>query len=279
MIIPLECAMEPLRLVILGSMYFAAVAWASGCTGLGFSDDDDDDDTSSEADDDASDDHTSDDDDDTSDDDTSTGDDDTSDDDTSTGDDDTADQLEGLVYFLDLADESFEFTEPAGVGALLQSQIPDDDGAVFAATSIGSGSIEMLFGAALVLNPAGAEQDWIWEQTDHPTYSATGSWSGLSFDVGPFEMTIEISGADVWFGDAQLSGTYTADGSEVHDAEAHLTVDTTDLSDVVGMDLCALLTCVSCPASCPNQGDHCVQVVAEGGTCPLLDGLYLVEWP
>jgi len=205
----------------------------------------------------------------------STGDDDTG----STGDDDTADPLLDLVYFLDLGDESFEFTEPASMGALLQSQIPRDDGAVFAATDITGGSVDMLFGAAIVLNPLGDPPDWIWEQTDHSTTTASGSWSGSSFSVGPFATSIEISGADVWFGDAQFSGTYAADGSEVTGADVHMQVDTTHLSDVVGMDLCSLLTCTTCPAGCPNPGDNCVQVVAEGGTCPLLDGLYLVEWP
>jgi len=212
----------------------------------------------------------------TSDDDTgSTGDDDTG----SAGDDDTADALLDQVYFLDLGDSSFEFTEPAGMGALLQSQIPRDDGAVFAATTIGGGSVEMLFGAAIVLNPLGDPPDWIWEQTDHPTTTASGSWSGTSFSVGPFATSIEISGTDVWFGDAQFSGTYAADGSEVTGADVDMLVDTTHLSDVVGIDLCTLIACTTCPAGCPNSGDNCIRVVAEGGTCPLLEDLYLVEWP
>ena len=257
--------------------YFPLVAMLTGSLGcqlgLGTNLPSGDDDTFGSA---GDDDVAMDDDDDDADDDTgSTGDDDTG----STGDDDTADALLELVYFLDLGDESFEFTEPAGMGVLLQAEVPRDDGAVFTATSIGGGSVNMLFGAAIVLNPLGDPSDWIWEQTDHPTTTTSGSWTGHSFSVGPFATSIEISGTDVWFGDAQFSGTYATDGSEVTGADVEMQVDTTYLSTIVGTDLCSLLTCTTCPAGCPNPGDNCVRVVAEGGTCPLLDDIYLVEWP
>ena len=260
----------PLALALLAIVY-------PGCQ-LGFGDGPVDDDTVWDDDDFSS----LDDDDDAGDDDASHGDDDAGgDDDDATGDDDdaTGDPLLDLVYFLDLGNEAFEFTEPAGLGALLQSQIPRDDGAVFAATSIHSGSIEMLFGAAVVLNPNGNPDDWIWEQTDHPTSDTSGSWTGLSFDVGTFEMTIQIDAMDVWFGDGQFSGTYAADGSVVSHAHVEFSVDTTPLDDVVGMDICSMATCETCPSGSPNPGVNCLRVVAEGGTCPLLDALYLVEFP
>jgi hypothetical protein len=259
-----------------------AALWLAGCGPLGFGDEDDDD-TSGQPDDDTS----TDDDDDTStgDDDTTAGDDDddttAGDDDTTPGDDDddTGEALLELVYFLDLADESFDFVEPAGLGFLLQSQIPEDDGAVFTATSMVGGTVNMLFGAAMVLNPAGHPDDWIWEQTDHDTSNASGSWASLQYDVGPFAMVIEIDGTDVWFGDAWFSGTYAADGSEITDVDMSFMVDTTPLDEIVGMDICSMAACTTCPAGCPNPGDGCVQVNATGGTCPLLEGLYLVEMP
>jgi len=195
-------------------------------------------------------------------------------------DDDTApDERIGLVYFLDLSDESFTFVEPAGLGLLLQTQIPDDDGAVFAADSLVGGTVNMMFGAAMVLNPAGNPAHWIWEQTEHDTSYASGTWNDPQFQVGPFAMYITIDAVDVWFGDAWLSGSYAADASEVTGAEVSFLVDTTPLDDLVGMDICSLATCTTCPAGCPNPGDECVQVTATGGTCPLLDGLQLVELP
>ncbi len=246
-----------------------------GCQ-LGFGDGPVDDDTASD-----DDDFSTLDDDDASHGDDDQADDDHADDDTASDDDDdaTGDALLDQVYFLDLGNEAFEFTEPAGLGVLLQSQIPRDDGAVFAAESIGGGSIQMLFGAAVVLNPNGDPGDWIWEQTDHPTSLSSGSWSGLDFDVGTFEMTIQIDEMDVWFGDAQFSGTYASDGSVVNQARVEFSVDTTPLDDVVGMDICSMAACENCPTGSPTAGMHCLRVVAEGGTCPLLDGLYLVEFP
>jgi hypothetical protein len=264
------------RLPILAACVFATLATLQlGCQ-LGFGDGPVDDDTAADDDDISSldDDDQADDDDASSDDD-----DDQADDDDDQADDDDEDPLEGLVYFLDLGSDGFEFTEPAGLGVLLQSQIPRDDGAVFAATNIAGSSIEMLFGAAIVLNPNGNPDDWLWEQTDHDTSEANGSWSGLSFDVGSFEMVIQIDAMDVWFGDGQFSGTYASDGSVVSGARVEFSVDTTPLDDVVGMDICSMATCETCPAGSPNPGVNCLRIVAVNGTCPLLDGLYLVEFP
>lgn len=260
------------RLPIVATIALATLATLPlGCQ-LGFGDgpaDDDtdwDDDDFSGLDDDQADDDTG-----------SHGDDDDQADDDASSDDD--DPLEGLVYYLDLGSDGFEFTEPAGLGVLLQSQIPRDDGAVFAATDIAGSAIQMLFGAAIVLNPNGHPDDWLWEQTDHATSEGSGSWSGLSFDVDSFEMTIQIDAMDVWFGDGQFSGVYAADGSVVSGARVEFSVDTTPLDDVVGMDICSMATCENCPTGSPNPGVNCLRVVAEGGTCPLLDGLYLVEFP
>ena len=236
--------------------------------------------TAVEDDDDASDDDTGDDDDNAGDDDTGdddTGDDDTADDDT--GDDDTDDDIIGDVYFLDLADPSFTMTEPAGLGAVLQGMLPDDDGAVFTTSAINGSQIDMMFGAAYVLNPNGDEEDWVWEQSDHTTTTGTGSWDGSSFDMQPFSLSIVIDGQDVFLGDAEFTGTYAADGSAVNNTRLSVLMDAVVLSEQYGADLCALLTCETCPNGAPNPGENCLRVTAEGGTCSLLEDLALVSMP
>jgi len=205
-------------------------------------------------------------------------------DDDAGGDDDDAgaDDPIGMVdraYFLDLGGEDFEFLQPAGVGALLQGQIPRDEGLVFAATALDGGALEVRIGATMVANPDDPPADWVWVQVDEPTDELAGVWSPPWFGVGPFSRTVTINGWDVWFGEVLVSGTYRADGSAVIETHVEFTLDAVDLAEATGLDLCALDGCIPCPVDCPHQGENCVRMVSDFGTCPALDDLALEPIP
>jgi len=200
------------------------------------------------------------------------GDDDTED----TCDDNLADELRDIVFFLDLGDESFEFVEPAGLGPLLQAEIPRDDGAIFSTVGMEACDVEMLFGAGVVTNPESPQADWVWEQTDQTTVLAYGGRAGPQFEIGPFAITTTINDLDVWMGDALMLGRFLPDGTAVEDAVLDFVLDTTEFEPILGFDLCDLASCEPCPASCPHQGPVCLHVVAQGGTCPRIEGMVML---
>jgi len=216
------------------------------------------------------------------------GDDDAAGDDDTTGwppgDDDGADDDDpvGMVdraYFLDLGGDDFEFLLPVGAGEMLQSQIPRHEGLVFAVTALDGSDLEVRIGSARATNPDDPTADWVWAQSDDPTDDLPGIWNPPWFGVGPFTRSVAISGWDVWFGEVLVGGTYHADGSAVIETHVEFTLDAIDLAEATGVDLCALDGCVSCPASCPHQGESCVRMVADFGTCPALDDLILEPIP
>ena len=287
--------MTPTRLLLRSLPLMAASMWILGCPEPYVTDDDDDtyedDDT---GDDDTGDDDTGDDDtgaDDTGDDDTGdddTGDDDTGDDDTGdddSGDDDTVDPnpLVDNVYLVDLVNGGFVITEPAGVGALLQGYLPDDQAIIFSATDIddGAGTIDVLIGAADKVNPN------TWQQQAAPTIAETGSWTNPDFEVGPTTLTLDLGGTPAWMGDAIFGGWYAPSGQEVLDTYLLAELDTVGLDVAIGQDpgfICNLLgalgiQCQTCPPNAPNPGANCITVVAEEGTCPLLPGMAMQAYP
>ena len=261
----------------------------------------------SEGDDDAAgdDDATADDDDATADDDDATpddddvaddDDDDVADDDDA-GDDDTSDDIDastvvGLTYMLDIGNGGFTFTEPAGIGAVLGlflGQLPEDQGIIFTAESIdqGAGTVDILIGSGLVSNPNDDPANWIWEQSNGSTTDADGTWINPSFGAGPADMVFDAGAGVVWLGDVLFGGTYAADGSQVNDSSLAGLMDTIPFDEMLGFDpggLCATLgglsiPCETCPPASPHQGDFCLYLVAEGGTCPLMAGLTMVPVP
>jgi hypothetical protein len=185
-----------------------------------------------------------------------------------------AGDVTGLTYLLDLGATTTTVIEPAGsIGGTLQALMPDDQGVLFGARSVQGGNIEMVFGAGMVANPDDPPGQWQWIQTNHPTVTSTGSWADPVFDVGPLSMTIEIDGTGVWIGDATLAGEYTADATEVIDAEVSMLVDTVPLVDVLGWDPCDVVQCVACPSSAPHSGAVCARITAEVGSSPEIEGL------
>jgi len=271
----------------------AAFAWILGCPDP-YTQDDDDDQVEDDDDDDTGDDDTGDDDtgdDDTGDDDTGdddTGDDDTGDDDTGdddTGDDDTVDPnpLVDQAYLVDLVNGGFVITEPAGVGALLQNYLPEDQGIIFSALDIddGAGTIDLLIGAATQINPT------TWEQQVAPTIFEVGDWTNPGFEVGPTTLTLDLGGTPAWMGDAVFGGWYAPGGQTVNDTYLEAELDTVGLDLALGQNagfICSLLVvmgiqCQNCPPNAPNPGANCITVVAEQGTCPLIPGLTMQEYP
>ena len=267
-----------------------------GCAGDVADDDVADDDV---ADDDASDDDTSDGDaadDDAADDDVA--DDDAADDDVAdddAGDDDTGVDpvaMEDLVYLLDFAGGTFNFTEPAGIGTVLSlflGQLPEDQGVIYTADEIddGAGTVHVLISSGSVTNPLDDPSSWVWAQNDGPTTDTNGIWNNPAFVAGPADMTFDAGDATVWMGDVEFGGAYLPDGSSMVDVQLAGNIDTVAFDDMLGQDaglICATLSgfgipCVTCPASSPHQGDYCLYVVADSGVCPMLAGLTLVAVP
>ena len=220
----------------------------------------------------------------TADDDDDDDDDATGDDDDDTGDDDTGPsvELEGLVYFLDMARGDFEFTDPDGAGALIPSLHPSDAGNIFSATSIdeGAGTIELLVGSATMVDDS--VDPAIWEQGTLPTMVLPGTYDGLSFEAGPADLIFDFEASPAYLWGLTVSGTYTADGTAIESTALEAMVDLAPYDAYFGWDpgsLCDALNdaidaeCVDCPADGPNQGPYCIFLAAHSGTCPLLEGM------
>jgi len=267
----------------------------SGCPAETTDDDDaSDDDVADDdvADDDASDDDVADDD--ASDDDVA--DDDVADDDA--GDDDTGGTgvdpatMEGLTYLLDIGGGTFTFTEPAGIGTVISlflGQLPETEGIIYTADEIdeGAGTVHVLISSGSVTNPDNDPSTWVWEQNTGPTTDTNGTWNNPAFEAGPADMNFDAGGVDVWIGDVEFGGAYLPDGSAMVNVQLGGMIDTVAFDDMLGQNpglICTTLggfgiTCVTCPATSPHQGDYCIYLVAEGGTCPLLAGLTMVAVP
>ncbi len=224
-------------------------------------------------------------DDDDDDDDATGDDDDTGDDDT--GDDDTGPpvELEGLVYFLDMARGDFVFTEPTGAGALIPSMHPTDAGNIFSASSIdeGAGTLELLVGSATLVDDS--VEPAVWEQGTLPTMSMSGTIDGLTFEAGPADLIFDFEDAPAHLWGLTVSGTYATDGSAIEATALEAMVDLAPYDTYFGWDpgsLCDALEdigaeCVDCPADGPNQGPYCIFLAANSGTCPLLEGMTMTE--
>ncbi len=225
--------------------------------------------------------------DDDDDDDDATGDDDddvTDDDD----DDDTSPtvELEGLVYFLDLARGEFQFTEPEGAGTMIPALHPSDAGNIFSGVTIdeAGGTIEIMVGSASVVDDS--VDPAVWEQGTLPTMVLSGTYDGLSFEAGPADVVFDFEQSPAHLWGLTVSGTYAIDGRTIEGTSIAALVDLAPYDSYFGWDpgsLCDALNdsidaeCVDCPADGPNQGPYCIQLAAHSGTCPLLEGLTMTE--
>jgi hypothetical protein len=265
-------------------MMMGARLWIVGCP----EDDDDsaDDDT---ADDDTGDDDTGDDD--SGDDDS--GDDDSGDDDS--GDDDTTmdpvvgDDMEGRTYFMNLGSAT-TFT-PAEVGSTLQGALPTDSGLIFSFTDIDDtkGLLTMLMGAGGDMNGGG---DWDGWMQDPSTNTGGGGpypfWSNPDWTFGPIpDLAIVLGTTPVYMGSTTFGGYFVADGSSIEGFVFDTLADTAAIDGMqslpVGTTCQAMAAlghpCVACPGG-PNVGAvQCLNIIAEGASCPELNGLTMVTVP
>jgi hypothetical protein len=261
------------RLLLLGTL-LTALLWAMGCP------DEDDDDA---ADDDAGDDDAADDD---------AGDDDSGDDDS--GDDDSGDddvdphEMLGKTYLLDLGGGGFQYTPD--VGGALGVLLPDDSGVAFSATAIdeGAGTIELLIGSVMVEDPELDPSQWVWVQTAAETTTTSGNWYNPGFDGGPTDILLESGGVPIWISQLVFGGQYPLDGAIIEDTTLEGMVDLASFDEMLGSKpgfICGMLEvtqiyCTTCPLGSPHEGlDYCLDLDAEGGTCPLVEGVELVPVP
>jgi hypothetical protein len=178
------------------------------------------------------------------------------------GESDPAD-LNGRTYVLDLAGGNF--VQPAGVGALLQTQLTVD--ILIGVTDASTAEVEMM--GALGLDGASpAAQDTCQETIDFPTPADFSE--NPFFSVGPDTTTLSVQGMEVTIDDLLISGAFSPDGSYIAGATLAGAVDTRPLVGLIdpeGSDntICDLVATfgVACEPCSDGSGDYCLTLLVN----------------
>ncbi len=169
--------------------------------------------------------------------------------------------VEGRDYLLDLAGATI--TEPAAIGALLQSYLGDIELALQVTDiDITDGTLEA-FGATL----ANGSQD-LCVPTVGLTDNQLGAWCNPFMEVGPTTLTVDVTGNPTDVLDTRINGTVVQEGARIVSGRLAGELDTRGLDPLVGGGLgatCALMAslgiaCEPCP---DGSGTYCISLVME----------------
>jgi hypothetical protein len=214
----------------------------------------------------------------------------TDDDDATSGDDDDAtldpQELVGRTYLLHLTNGGFVYTEPADIGPIAAMMWTADDANVFSPIVLDpvAGTVEFMNGSAHTADAAA--DPVIWTQGDLQTRNAAGSWDDFAFEGGPIDLVFDLDGDPFTLVDVVFGGTFSADGTLIEDAYVRATVDLAPYDVFMELEpgtLCELLeeqtdaACGDCPPSVSAEGPTCLDIAAEQGECPQVEGLDMVQ--
>lgn len=178
----------------------------------------------------------------------------------------------GDTFALDIA--AGEWVEPAGVGALLASQIGDTQ-ILMSPSAIAGSSIE----AIVAIGSANA-QDLCSPTIDLPP----ASWQDPTFSLSTPLLPLSVSGFTILIEDVELSGSFAPDGSRIEGGLLSGLVDTRPLGEVFGLGtgydaVCDLVSAfgVSCITCSDGSGDYCLSLLVDNVSAPLLPATTLVE--
>jgi hypothetical protein len=169
--------------------------------------------------------------------------------------------VEGRDYLLDLAGATV--TEPATIGALLQSYLGDIELAVQVTDiDVAGGTLEA-FGATL----ASGIQD-LCVPVVGLTDDQLGAWCNPFMEVGPTTLTVDVTGNPTDVQDTRINGTVVQEGARMVSGRLAGELDTRGLDPLVGGGLgatCALMAslgiaCEPCP---DGSGTYCISLVME----------------
>ena len=195
-----------------------------------------------------------------------------------------AEDMLDQVYLLDLTGGTFVFTAPEGAGDLLQAFVPQGEGVVFAVRAFDDdeGVLEAICASAWSDPVTGA-----WQQSPYLTPVVDGTWDNPLFEIVVDEIWLGPPDAGVWLGDVRFDARFLASGTQVVDTHVEAFADLAGADELLGFDpgtLCETawetsdIQCVACPDVCPHQGEYCLLVEAEGGICPFLADMSIVEY-
>lgn len=172
--------------------------------------------------------------------------------------------LVGKAYSLDLG--AGRFVEPPGVGDVIGSFL--DTEVLLGVTAADAATVHIM-GA---LGDGNGNQDVCEPSFDFPV--------DADFSENPFfivesdKLDLDISGVVVSIEDLEVSGAFSADGSEVAGASLRGTLDVSILADLVGDDPCSLLVAfgVTCQTCSDGVTETCLSVFVDSMVAEEVNG-------
>ena len=165
--------------------------------------------------------------------------------------------LVGRVYDFNINDATIS---PEGLGSVMSGQITQD--LLLEVASADASSIAFL-GALSVSGDPGA-QDYCAQTMDITGGSLVGN---PDFSVGPTNLTMDVAGNAITLTDVYLSGTFSADLSEIVNGEMNALIDSRPLDSAFGLnegDICSYGSMLGfkCQA-CADGEDFCIAFSAS----------------
>jgi len=175
---------------------------------------------------------------------------------------DPVDSLVGNAYNIDLAGATW--VKPAGVGGLLSGYLTAE--LMLSVSDLTTDTITM-FGA---LGDGTGSQDTCLPTIDFPTADFTAN---PFFQLGPSDVMLDIGGYSVTMNDFRMSGSFSADASQIEGGTVDAELDARDLvvifESVLGTSdpdaLCGLLSSfgASCEVCSSDSQPYCIAVALE----------------
>jgi len=178
--------------------------------------------------------------------------------------------LVGNTYNLDIT--KARITEPPNIGSVLSSLLT-----VSILVGVESYSDPDLTLLGAIAGEGTTTQDFCTQTIDFPVADFSGA---PTFQVGPQDTVITVSGAGIPINDLNVTGTFAPDGSYFGGGTLSGSLDARDiataLADSLGQsadELCSLIAGVgaSCGA-CPDGQNYCLNLVADSIVATKVDG-------
>jgi hypothetical protein len=171
--------------------------------------------------------------------------------------------ITGKTYRINLQDSDLTWVKPS-IGSFLVSYLLTKD-VLFQVESVGGGEIDLV--GAPGIDPGTGLRQYVC--TPAIDFIPASFAAEPAFSVGPVDTSFMVSGYAVPAYGIEVKGSFAEDGTGSMNTTVTMLLDGGVISQAFGLDVCSLVSCVTCPGGAPV----CVEAEVLDSWSPELTGV------